>query len=178
MSSKLYVDSVEPKTTGGNINITNANLVTPQPISSFLDVGTPIIKLNASGDQGSLTQNNWHNIALQTATIDTHSLKDGDGFTVTADTAGYWVIQAHFRINNYGSWRQILQLTKNGNADMQMEIAAYSDSGSEYKSSILYNMQQLVAGDTMTLKFYHPSGTTLTSYKDNDGVFLMGWRIK
>ncbi len=36
MSSKLYVDSIEPKTTGGNISITNANLVTPQPVPSGL----------------------------------------------------------------------------------------------------------------------------------------------
>jgi len=167
--SKIYVDQIEPKTSGGNISITNASLVTPD---------MPIIKLNASSDQGSLTGSTWHNITLQTATIDTHGLKDGNGFTVTADTAGYWVIQAHFRINNFGSWRQVLQLTKNGNADMQMEIAAYSDSGSEYKSSILYNMQQLVAGDTITVKFYHASGTTLTSNSANDGVFLMGWRLR
>ncbi len=167
--SKIYVDQIEPKTSGGNISITNASLVTPD---------MPIIKLNASSDQGSLTGSTWHNITLQTATIDTHGLKDGNGFTVTADTAGYWVIQAHFRINNFGAWRQVLQLTKNGSADMQMEIAAYSDSGSEYKSSILYNMQQLVAGDTITVKFYHASGTTLTSNSANDGVFLMGWRLR
>ena len=77
--SKIYVDQIEPKTSGGNISITNASLVTPD---------MPIIKLNASSDQGSLTGKSWHNITLQTATIDTHGLKDGNGFTVTADTAG------------------------------------------------------------------------------------------
>ena len=160
--SIIYVDTIEPKTSGNNVSIP-------------LDI--PIIKLkSASGE--SISNATFTALTLGTTVFDTHTLKDGNGFTITSATAGYYSIQSQVRLNNYNPFFHRIKIKNNGTVIGMSENSSYGNTTTPYAGVVYTNVHLLANGDTITMDYYQNSGGSRTTYVDDEGVFLLGWRIK
>ena len=58
------------------------------------------------------------------------------------------------------------------------ENSSYGNTTTPYAGVVYTNVHLLANGDTITMDYYQNSGGSRTTYVDDEGVFLLGWRIK
>ena len=90
--SKIFVDIIEPKTSGGAIDI--------KPCTFRMYNSQTVAQ--ASGSTVALT--------YDTVEWDTHSITDvsNNRVVITDDTAGYWFVSAKYSLDNTVPFRQIV----------------------------------------------------------------------
>jgi hypothetical protein len=164
--SKLFVDEINPKTTGSIINTSAINspavIFKSSPSSAqALPHGTPTI------------------LARDTVLTDTNSLSSTNGFTITAATAGYWWVQSVWRTDAWISTRQLSYIFKNGTSINFSELVINSNATGFYPSISCVATLYLNAGDLIQGAAYQQYGTTQNTLADAAGVFnyLEGYRI-
>ena len=147
MSSKILVDEIAPKTTGG-----------------FVDMTKPVLcKIYASSDF-SVANTTYVTCPFDTTVFDTHSLADlsNNQITIPSGMGGYYHMKGRARGANFITKRIIVQINLNGSTDEFMELAGYGLATGQYPVGEVDTIKQLSAGDTVKLQVYHNYGSSRT----------------
>jgi len=115
--STLYVDSIEPKTTGSDISLNGtlaASLSNLPAFSAHIGSGNP-----------GLSANTWTKIAANTELFDTNNNYDVSNYRFTPTVAGYYKATVHVKLYRGGGQQQFIK------------AAAIYKNGSSYKETSL-----------------------------------------
>ena len=166
--SKLYVDEIAPKTTGGSVSIPSL------PITS-----AAVIFRSSSSVAQALPHGAATILTRDTVLTDTNSLSSTNGFTITAATAGYWWVQSVWRPNAWISTRQLSYIFKNGVTINYAELVVRGPATGLWPSISCVATMYLNAGDLIQGAAYQQYGSTQSTLADAAGVFnyLEGYRI-
>ena len=166
--SKLYVDEIAPKTTGGSVSIPSLSINSP---AVAFKISPSAVNALPHGSSTILTRD--------TVLIDTNSLASTNGFTITAATAGYWWVHNVWRTDNFVSTRQLSYIKKNGVDAAYAEVVINSNDTGRYPSISVVAVLNLVAGDVIQGAAYQQYGSSKNLLADAAGIFnyLEGYRI-
>ena len=159
--SKIFVDTIEPKTSGGVIDI--------KPCTFRMFNSQTVAQ--ASGSTVSLT--------YDTVEWDTHSITDlsNNRVVITNDTAGYWFISAKFSLDNTVPHRQVCWVYVNDTNTISYEISTYSQTTGAYPSIQSQGIIKVVSGDIITARGYHGHGSSKNQQAGRMKNGLEGYRI-
>ena len=138
----------------------------------------PTFQLNQTSNQSlsdsTLTTMTWDASAWDTASI---TSVGSNNVTITAVTAGYWILYAVNRIGQRPN-RQQLYILK-GSTDLVYTENAINDAGSGANPSIQASWSgPLVTGDVLTVKAWQSSGGSQNTVADGIGVQFWGIRVR
>ena len=138
--SKIFVDTIEPKTTGGEIQLSKRKVL------HFYGEPSALITLSR-GANTTLT-------GFTLNEIDTDSAWDGSTFTVPSDQAGIYIIKAQVEIDFAGvggdGESYLISMYKNGSITAEEQYAHNSNQGyTRVGSLILEKLIVLAVGDTI-----------------------------
>tara|TARA_Y100001978_G_C23389745_1_gene289444 strand:- start:49 stop:555 length:507 start_codon:yes stop_codon:yes gene_type:complete len=164
--STIVADSIEPRTSGGVID------VTPCTFRMFNSQAVA----QASATTVSIT--------YDTVEWDTHSITDlsNNRVVITSATAGYWWISSKFSMDNSVpyrliSWIYIGKPDGSSTNTIQHEMANYSQTTGAYPSVQAHGIVKLVSGDRILPYGYHGQGSTKNRQGGRNTNGLEGYRI-
>ena len=141
--SQLFVDQIEPKTSGGEVTISKKKFI------HFYGEPSALITLS----RGSVTTLTGFTLNE----IDTDSAWDGSTFTVPSSQAGTYIMKAQVEIDFAGiggdGESYIITMDKNGSTTAETQYAHNSNQGyTRVGSLILEKIIALAVGDTIKFK--------------------------
>lgn len=159
--SKIFVDTIEPKTSGSAIDI--------KPCTFRMYNSQTVAQ--ASGSTVALT--------YDTVEWDTHSITDvsNNRVVITDDTAGYWFVSAKYSLDNTVPFRQIVWVYVNSTNTISHEIGTYSQTTGAYPSIQAQGIIKVVSGDIITANAYHGHGSSKNQQSGRNVNGLEGYRI-
>ena len=159
--SKIFVDTIEPKTSG-----------------SAIDIKPCTFRMYNSATQ-SLSNATTTALTYDTVEWDTHGITDvsNNKVVITDDTAGYWFISAKFSLDNAVPFRQIIWVYVSNVNTISFENGDYSQTTGAYPSIQAQGIIKLVSGDFIQAYGYHGHGSTKNSQSGRNVNGLEGYRI-
>tara|TARA_B100002019_G_C21248929_1_gene589951 strand:+ start:56 stop:550 length:495 start_codon:yes stop_codon:yes gene_type:complete len=139
LSSKILVDEIAPKTTGG-----------------FVDMTKPVLcKIYVASDF-AVAASTFTEVPFSTLVFDTHNLADlsNNGITIPSGMGGYYHIKGRVRAP-MTTQRIITQFFINDSSSEFFEQAGYTDNTGQLGVVEADTILVLNAGDTLTLQTYH-----------------------
>ena len=163
--SKLYVDELQPKTTGNLIQY---------PTVPFVHV------YGASTQTGVATATTTVSV-IDTVFVDTHGLADlgSNRIKIPTGLAGYYWIKVGSR-QDWISTRDMLTISIGPNSqpfEWFTEINSNSNDTNRYPTVHCDGVRYLNEGDTVTAKLYQSTGSTKTYYGGQSSRFIIAYRI-
>jgi len=144
--------------------------------TGFANYGT-VFKLISTANQ-DLSNGVETVLTFNSAPIDTASITSttNNNVTITAATAGTWLIQGNSRINQRPGRQQLLFLI--GSTLTLMGEQSENDAGSGANPTIEFSgIIALSDGDVLTMKHWQSSGGTLNTIAGYSQPSLMGLRL-
>ena len=139
MSSKLYVDSIEPKTTGGSVTFPE-----PTTFSGITTFSNPCFHVTKNTDQtiadatvAVVTFESTTDGAESGAIINKGGLFANNKFTVTSTTTGVYYFYTSLFTSSSGATSDLyVYLRKNGTQQLQTALPSYISGSYQYNLQI------------------------------------------
>ena len=162
--SKIFVDTIEPKTSGGAVQL-----------------NTVIFQMGSTVSQ-SIPHNSPTQLTFNTSVIDTHGITDiaNNQVTITSATAGYYMLHAKWTVDNTSPFRSLVAIAVNGTTKFVTEQAQYSQTTQTNQTNLTTGIINLVNGDNITVNVLHGYGSARNSLGSSHAPsynFLQGYRI-
>mgnify|MGYP003142361003 FL=1 len=139
--------------------------------------GHQVFKLTSTVNQ-SLANATEVQLTFNSAPIDTNSITStaNNNVTITASTAGTWLIMAQSRLAERPGRHQLL-LQKNDSLILMSEKSS-NDAGSGANPTLeMIGILALSSGDVLTLEHYQSSGGSLNTVAGYDAPSIQGVRL-
>jgi len=163
--SKLYVDELQPKTTGNLIQLPTV----------------PFVHVYGASSQTGVADATTTVSEIDTVFVDTHGLADlsYNRLKIPTGLAGYYWIKVGSR-QDWVSTRDMLTISIGPDSqpfEWFTEINVNSNSDYRYPTVHCDGVRYLKEGDTVTAKLYQSTGSTRTYYGGQSSRFIIAYRI-
>lgn len=163
--SKLYVDELQPKTTGNLIQLPTV----------------PFVHIYGASTQTGVANATTTEAVIDTVFVDTHGLADvaNNRIKIPTGLAGYYWIKAGSR-QDWISTRDMLTIGIGPDSqpfEWFTEINANSNQNSRYPTLHCDGVRYLNEDDTVIAKIYQTSTATKTYYGGQSSRFIIAYRI-
>ena len=159
--SQVFVDSIEPKTSGGAVGIS-----------------TPLFILHKPSGVQSISNATGTVVTWGTADVDTHNVSDlaNNRIVITEQTAGYWWFGCGLYYSARAT-RMLLWIKKNGSTYAGFEHAHASTGTATYPTVFGSALIPVVDGDIITTETYHNYGSAINVTDGSSGTWFHGYRV-